>query len=40
MAFDRTHIIYVVFQCCGFYDVLWVFFAGTRSFEALAAILD
>lgn len=40
MAFDKTHIIYVVFQSPGFYDVQRVLIADARPFLALAATLD
>ena len=40
LAFDKTHIIYVVFQSPGFYDVQRVLIADARPFLVLAATLD
>ena len=39
-TFDRVHPIYMVFHSRGFYDVPRVLIADSRSFQALAAILD
>ena len=40
VAFDRTHTIYLVFHCRGFYNVPRVLIAESKSFQALTAILD
>ena len=40
IAFDRTHTVSLVFRSRGSYDVPRVLLAGTRSFQALTAVLD